>query len=159
MYICTIILKSGTMKTIKIFLLALFATATMNAQELVKVNVPMSYTEGLLKVYPKATNIEWERSNDNYKVQFVDGNLEHTIHFNKNGDKVRLEAEMVKTTIPAVLEAAIEKDYADYTIDSVHSVVKNGVTSYEVVLQKKDWVEEIYLRFSEGGEVLGSNKY
>ena len=46
----------------------------------------------------------------------------------KNGDKVRVEAEMVKTTIPTVLAAAIEKDYADYTIESVHSVVKNGVT-------------------------------
>lgn len=31
------------------------------------------------------------------KVKFVDGQLEYIIHLNKNGDKVRVEAEMVTT--------------------------------------------------------------
>lgn len=147
------------MKTLKIALLALFATVTMNAQELVKVNVPMSYTEGLLKIYPKATDIKWERYNENYKVEFVDGELNHTIHFNKDGDKVRIEAEMVSGKLPVVLTEAIERDYKDYSIHSVHSVVRNGVTTYDVILNKRDWVEEIALRFSEDGKVLGMNKY
>lgn len=151
------------MKTFRITLLALIVSVGLNAQEnlpeLVKVNVPMSYTEGLLKVYPKATDIHWERLNDNYKVEFVDGQLEHTIHFNKNGDRVRIEAEMVKAKIPVALAEAIKRDFEGYAIDSVHSIEKHGVTTYEVILQKKDWVEEIALRYSADGKVLGMNKY
>ncbi len=147
------------MKTFKLAILALFATATMNAQNMVKTQVPASYTEGLLKVYPKATDIKWERVNDNYRVEFENGDLEHIIHFNKDGEKVRIEAEMVTTTIPIALADAIRKDYSDYSIDSVHSVIKNGITTYEVILHKKDWVEEISLRYSEDGKVLGMNKY
>lgn len=147
------------MKTIKIALLALFATATMNAQNTVQKNVPQSFTEGLLKIHPKATDIAWDRMDDNYKVEFKDGALEHTIYFNKEGDKVRVEAEIVKTELPIALAEAIKKDYGTYFIDSVRSVTKNDVTTYEVVLQKRDWVEEITLRYSVSGDVLSVTKY
>jgi hypothetical protein len=147
------------MKTLKIAFVALFATLTMNAQVAVESQVPQSFTEGLLKVYPNAINIEWERSNDNYKVEFINGDLEHTIHFNKKGDRLRVEAEMVKTKLPIALSDAIKKDYSDYSIDSVHSITKNEITTYKVVLHKRDWVEEIILRYSVSGEVLGVNTY
>lgn len=150
------------MKTIATVVLALFATITMNSQELEplkKVNVPMSYTEGLLKEYPNAKDIKWDRLNDNYKVSFEDGELERTIHFNKQGDKVRIDSEMVTTKLPVTLSDAIKKDYSDYYIDSVHSITKNGVTTYEVVLHKKDWVEEIILRYNSSGEVLRESKF
>lgn len=147
------------MKILKIVMLALFATVTMNAQNVVENHVPNNFTEGLLKVYPKAADIEWERINDNYKVQFIDGNLEHIVHFNKKGDRVRIEAKMVKTELPITLADAINKDYSDYIIDSVTSITKNDVTTYEVVLQKRDWVEEISLRYNISGKVLSVNKY
>lgn len=147
------------MKTIRIALLALFATVTMNAQEIVESQVPKSFTEGLLEVYPNATQIEWERNNDNYKVEFEDGDLEHTVHFNKQGDRIRVEAEMVKTRLPIALSDAIKKDYSDYIIDSVHSVTKNDITTYKVVLHNRNWLEEIVLRYDVSGEVLGENKY
>lgn len=147
------------MKTLGITLFALFAFFTMNAQEVVKTQVPQSYTVGLLKIYPEATDIVWERNNDNYKVEFKVGELERTVHFNKNGDTVRVEAEIVEAKIPVALAEAIKKDYSDYVIDSVHSITKNGTTTYEVILQNKDWVEEISLRYSDSGEVLGMNKY
>lgn len=147
------------MKILKITLLALFVTTIMTAQKVVKTEVPVSFTEGLLKAYPTATDIKWERNNDNYKVEFEVGDLERTIHFNKNGDTIRIESEMVKTALPEVLAKAIQKDYSDYTLESVHSITKNNITTYDVVLHKKDWVEEITLRYSEAGEILGSQKY
>ena len=147
------------MKTLKLAMLAIFATLTMNAQNVVEGQVPANFTEGLLKVYPNATHIVWQRSNDNYKVQFMDGDLGHTVHFNKQGHRVRVEARMVTTKLPAVIAEDLNKNYADYNIDSVHSIIKNDITTYKVVLQKKDWVEEITLVYSGCGEVLGVNKY
>lgn len=147
------------MKTLKIAMLAIFATLTMNAQNVVESQVPANFTEGLLKVYPNATHVIWERNNDNYKVEFKSGDLGHTIHFNKQGDKVRVEARMITTNLPAVIVEDLNKNYGDYNIDSVHSIIKNDVTTYKVVLQKKDWVEEITLLYSGSGEVLGVNKH
>lgn len=147
------------MKTLKIALLAIFATASINAQSLVETQVPKNFTEGLLKVYPNAKDIEWERSNDNYKVEFKVGDLDRTVHFNKTGDRVRVEAEMVKTELPAALVEAIKKDYSDFILESVYSITKNNITTYKVMLQKRDWVEEIMLRYSVSGEVLGVDKY
>lgn len=96
---------------------------------------------------------------DNYKVQFTEGNLKHSVHFNKNEDRVRVEAKMVKTELAIVLVDAVKKDYSNYAIDSVTSIAKNDVTTYEVVLQKSDWVEEISLRYSISANVLNVNKY
>ncbi len=147
------------MKTIKIALLAIFVTVTMNAQTIVATEVPANFTEGLLKVYPNATDIKWERNNDNYKVEFRDGQLGHMVHFNKQGDRIRVEAKMITTELPEMIAQDLKKNYSDYNIDSVHSIIKNDRTTYKVVLQKKDWVEEITLVYSGSGEVLGVNKY
>ena len=147
------------MRTIKIAMLALFATFSMNAQTITESQVPSNFTEGLLKVYPNATNITWERSNDNYKVEFKDGDLDHTVHFNKQGDRVRIEARIINTKLPEMIAEDLKKNYPDYNIDSVHSITKNEITTYKIVLQKKDWIEEITLVYSGSGEILGVNKY
>ena len=147
------------MKTLKIAILAVFATISMNAQTIVESQVPANFTEGLLKVYPNATNIIWLRSNDNYKVEFRDGELAHTVHFNKQGDRVRVEASMIKTELPVVIAEDIKKNYSTYIIDSVRSITRNEITTYKVVLHKIDWIEEITLVYSGSGEVLGVNKY
>lgn len=147
------------MRTLKIAMLAVFATVTMNAQDIVESQVPSNFTEGLLKVYPGATNIIWQRSNDNYKVEFKDGNLAHTIHFNKQGDRVRVEARIINTELPAIIAEDINKNYSGYIIDSVYSITRNDITTYKVILHKKDWIEEIALVYTGSGEILGENKY
>ncbi|TYB80360.1 hypothetical protein ES676_01455 [Bizionia saleffrena] len=146
------------MKTLQIITFALFATATLTAQDLIKTEVPTSFTEGLLKEYPNAKNIEWERSDNNFKVEFDVDRMERKVFFNKDGDKVKIEAEMIKTKLPIVLIESIKKHYADYRIDSVRSFTKNGITTYKVDLERAGWTEEITLTYSEAGKVLGINK-
>lgn len=147
------------MKTLKIAVFAVFASLTMNAQNIEESQVPANFTEGLLKVYPNATDVVWLRSNDNYKVEFKDGELAHTVHFNKQGDRVRVEARIIKTELPTVIVEDLKKNYSDYNIDSVLTITRNDITTYKVVLHKKDWIEEITLVYSGTGEVLGVNKY
>ena len=147
------------MKIFKILMLSLFISTVMNAQEVVKTEVPTSFTEGLLKAYPNATAIKWQRNNNDYKVEFEVGDLQRTVHFNKDGEQIRIEAEMVTTSLPKVLSDAINKDYSDFNMESVYSITKHGITTYKVTLQRRDWLEEIILRYSEEGEKLGENKY
>ena len=144
------------MKKIKFLVVFLFVSVMVNAQEVIHTQVPSTFTEGLLQAYPDAKDIEWERSNNDYKVTFKSGLLERKIYFNRNGDQVKIEAEMSKTTLPTKLANAIRKDYAGYKIDSVHSIYKNGITTYEVVLVKEGWVQEVELTYSEAGNLLDS---
>ncbi|EGV42493.1 hypothetical protein BZARG_2251 [Bizionia argentinensis JUB59] len=142
-----------TLKAITVGIILLF-TGTMNAQDLKKTDVPQSFTKSLLEVYPEAKDIIWERSNEDYKVKFKNNLLEHKIYFNKQGDRVKVEAEIVKANLPKPLVEALKRDYSDYRIDSAKSMFQNGVTTYEVEVSKSGWTEEIELTYSEAGTVL-----
>lgn len=145
------------MKNLKIIALALFVTAAIQAQDLTESQVPENFTAGLLKEYPTATDIEWERKGTDYKVEFDVGKMEHEIWFNKDGDVVKVEKEITRSEIPAALLAVIGKDYPEYKIDSVESTMKNGVTTYEIELEK-DWNESLKVTFSTSGKVLNIKK-
>lgn len=145
------------MKNLKFIAIALFATAAIHAQDLTESQVPESFTAGLLKAYPNATDIEWERSGNDYKVEFDVGRMEHEIWFNKDGDTVKIEKELTRSEIPSALLQVIGKDYPDYKIDSVESTLKNGVTTYEIELEK-GWDEDLKVIFSQEGKVLSVKK-
>lgn len=145
------------MKNLKIIALALFVTAAIQAQDLTESQLLENFTAGLLKEYPTATDIEWERKGTDYKVEFDVGKMEHEIWFNKDGDVVKVEKEITRSEIPAALLAVIGKDYPEYKIDSVESTMKNGVTTYEIELEK-DWNESLKVTFSTSGKVLNIKK-
>ncbi|MBZ0327106.1 MAG: PepSY-like domain-containing protein [Altibacter sp.] len=145
------------MKNLFVIALAILASVAMYGQDLKTTEVPSTFTEGLLKVYPNATDIEWERNGNDYKVEFDSGKMEHEIWFNKTGDMVRVQKDITKKELPTALAEIIKRDYADYTIDDVESIFKDGVTTYIVELEK-GWFEAIRITFSTTGKVLNISK-
>ncbi|MBQ0786260.1 MAG: PepSY-like domain-containing protein [Oceanihabitans sp.] len=145
------------MKNLKLLVFVLFATATLSAQELTKTAVPQSFTEGLLKEYPKAENIEWKRNGNDFKVTFDVGNMEREVWFNREGTKVRVEKEITHVELPSALVNLLKTQYADYRVDAVESNEKEGVTTYKVELEK-GWNEEIEITFTSTGKVLNIYK-
>jgi uncharacterized membrane protein YkoI len=145
------------MKKIRIAVIALIATTTMSAQDLKTSEVPPSFTEGLLKKYPNAKDIEWERDGMDYKVEFEVGRMEHEIWFNKDGETVRIEKDITRSMMPQGLINIINRDYAGYKIDSVESTEKNGQTTYEVELEK-GWNEQLIITYTKEGKVLNISK-
>ncbi|MFC4689915.1 PepSY-like domain-containing protein [Dokdonia genika] len=101
--------------------------------------------------------MEWERSGTDYKVEFEVNGLEREIWFNKEGDTVRTELEIVRTELPTELAQFIKRDYPDYSIDEVKSTFRDGVTTYEVELEK-GWFDEVVIRYSAAGKVLSISK-
>lgn len=145
------------MRNLKLVVLALFATATLSAQELTKTEVPQSFTEGLLKEYPKAHDIEWKKNGNDFKVEFEVGRMVHEVWFNREGTKVRVEKEITHTELPSALVNLLNNQYAEYIIDSAESKEKNGVTTYKVELEK-GLNEEIEITFTTTGKVLNIYK-
>lgn len=131
----------------------LFVTTTLIGQDLTKTKVPQSFKDELLKEYPKAKDIEWKRNGNDFKVEFEVGKMDHEIWFNKEGKKVRVEKEITTVELPPALATLLKNQYADYTIDSVDAIEKNGVKTYKVELEK-GWDKEIEITFTTTGKVL-----
>ncbi|MCG2461174.1 PepSY-like domain-containing protein [Flavobacteriaceae bacterium F89] len=145
------------MEKLRMALIALIVTVTMNAQDLKTSEVPASFTEGLLKKYPTATNIEWKKNNTDYKVEFEVGRMEYEIWFNKDGGTLLVEKEITRSLMPKGLIDIINKDYADYRIDAVEAIEKNGQTTYKVELEKS-WDQQLIITYTKAGKVLNISK-
>lgn len=147
------------MKTIKTIAasLILLLTLSLNAQDLKTTIVPQSFTEGLLKEYPNAKEIEWKKNGTDFKVEFEVNQLDHEIWFNKDGLKVRLEQHVVKTTLPKNIADVIKRDYPGFSIDSVKKTEKDGVITYEVEIEK-GWELNQKIGFTLTGKVLSVTK-
>lgn len=137
--------------------MALLLAVAMNAQDLKTSEVPKSFTEGLLKVYPNATDIEWEKNGTDYKVEFEVDHMDHEIWFNKDGERVRVEQHVVKSALPKNIADILKTDYADFTIDSVKKTDNAGLITYEVELEKSG-SEDQKILFGLDGEILSRTK-
>ncbi|MDC7999901.1 PepSY-like domain-containing protein [Aequorivita todarodis] len=147
------------MKTFKIITIgmALLLTAAIQAQDISSNEVPQNFTTGLLNVYPTATDIEWEKRGTDYKVNFDVGRMEHKIWFNKYGDMVKVEKHITISQMPANLKEIIKRDYPNYKIESVESIEKDGITTFEVELDKS-WNESLRITYSSNGQILKAMK-
>ncbi len=141
------------MKKLALLIFAVVASVALNAQELKSSEVPQSFTEGLLKVYPTATDIKWDKRGTDYKVKFNVGSLGHEIWFNREGKMVKVDRNITQAEIPVKVMEIIKRDYPDYKIDSVESVEKDGRVSYVIELEKS-WNESILITFNTQGQII-----
>jgi len=144
------------MKTLKITAIALFATAMMNAQDLRMKEVPSNLKSNFQKTYNNATDVEWEKDNLNYKVEFDVNDMEHEIWYNTQGEVLKSEMEITDKELPNAISKTIKTKYSDYKIDSIEVTERNGEKTYEVELEKNWWSNEMNVVFDANGKILSS---
>lgn len=145
------------MKKIKVLIFVMLASISIHAQDMKSSDVPKSFTEGLLKAYPAAQNIKWDKRGMDYKVKFDVGSAQHEIWFNKNSEMVKVEKNVTRSEIPTNLMKVIKRDYPNYRIDSVESVEKDGEVTFVVELEK-GWNESLRITFNTNGQILRALK-
>lgn len=143
------------MKNLKIAALAIFATATMSAQDLKTSDVPSTLANNFQKSYATATEVEWEMDGDNYKVEFDVNKMEHEIWYSKDGTVVKTESEISESELPGAIASVIKNKYAGYKVDSIEMTESNGQKQYEVELEK-GWTNEVKVVFDATGKVVSS---
>lgn len=140
------------MRTLKILTIALFATGVTMAQDLKLTDVPTSLSNAFNKEYAKATDVEWEKKMDNYKVEFDLNRHDHEVWYNASGVVIKKEIEMSETDLPQAIRDAIKSNYAGYRVDDIEMIWQNNATSYEVELEKGQ--DETQVTFDSNGKVL-----
>lgn len=142
-------------KAIQLIAIFLFSTATIFAQDVPESQVPSVIVNNFKKEFPKATDIEWERQGDQYKVEFEIGwDIDYDAWYNASGELIRYIMEISTSEIPEAVQTAIRNEYPGYRIDDAEKITENGVETYKVEVEKGK--EEIDLVFSKDGKLLYS---
>ena len=140
------------MKTLNILILFLFATSLSFAQDLNTSEVPELVKNAFTKEYTQATDIEWERDMDNFKVEFDMGRMEHEIWYTPSGDVIKKEQDISEAELPQVIRDIIKSKYSGYRIDDVEMTWQDNATTYEVEVEKGK--EEWKIVFDSEGKII-----
>lgn len=141
------------MKKLKVTVLSVFATVTLYAQDIKVQEVPSEVSSVFTQSYAKASDVEWEKSGDLFKVEFEINNMDHDIWYDGNGKMIKSKIEILEKDLPANIASAVKNKYADYKIDSIEVHQENSVTTYEVEIEKA-WSEERTLMLDSSGNIL-----
>lgn len=140
------------MKSLKVAALALFATATLSAQDLKMSEVPSNLMSNFEKEYSNASDIEWEKEMDYFKVEFDVNRMEHEIWYDASGKIAKMEKEINETDLPQAIKSKINNSYASFKIDDIEMMEENGKITFEIELE--DGRKEKTVIFDESGSVL-----
>ena len=134
------------MKKALILLGASVTTISACSQHVKSGEVPSVVQNTVARLFASATNIDWEKKQGAFEAEFRIGKAEHTVYISDDGGLLMIKKEMPTDSLPAQVAATIKRDYADYSIDEVELLEKDGIQYYEVELEKKQAkdVEVVY---------------
>lgn len=145
------------MKSLKILAIVFFVGGFANAQDLNSADVPANLKNTFSKKYPIATDIEWKKELDHYKVEFEINRHDHEIWYNAAGNTIKKEQEITEAEIPQAIRAVIKSKYAGYRVDDAEIVWKNKTKTYEVELEKGQ--DEKHVIFDDKAKVLSERDH
>lgn len=139
-------------------LLLLFNILTLGAQDLSKKEVPSVILNNFQNSFPKASDIEWEKKGDHYKVDFEIGfrNNDHTAWYNSEGELLHHKEEISRRDLPEAVYSVIKENYKWYIIKDIERITKNREITYKVEL--KSIREEWDIVFDEAGEIINKRR-
>lgn len=132
-----------------------FSTA-INAQEITQSQLPPLIVRNFQAAFPGASDIEWKRDGENYKVEFELGVFmltnDHDVWFDKTGSIVKHKEEISKNGLPQNVLTKIKNDFTGYRIEDPKKITEGHTVIYEMELKKQrsEWKVVI----DENGNIL-----
>lgn len=140
------------MKTMKIFMLLALVSFAANAQDLSNSEVPNEVKSAFDKAYSGASDVEWEKSADNFNVEFDLDRMDYEIWYSAAGKVLKMEQEVKENDLPASVKNALKSNYSGFKIEDAEMRKEGNTTTYKVELDKGN--EEKDVLFDEAGKVI-----
>ena len=102
---------------------------------------PPSLSEKFNKDFPKARDVDWEKSGVLYEVDFEIGwigKTDYKAYYDLEGNLVMYREEISNSSLPAIVKNAALTKYPNYRIDDIDKIVAGKDTLYKVSLEKGD---------------------
>ena len=139
------------MKILKMSLVFLFASVAVQAQDLRMSDVPANLTTAFNKEFANATDVEWEKDMENYKVEFEIDRMDYDVWYSSIG-----QVEISSSQLPSAVSNVIKKNYADFSIDDVDMIKTGNKVIYEIDLET--FTKELEITIDKNGKVLSERK-
>lgn len=129
----------------KLILSALFcavAIGTIKAQDIKSSNVPAVVKEALMKKYPKAGKVTWEKEKGNYEANWGGKSGEDmSVLFTPGGEFVEQVVAIAPSALPAKVARYVKEHYKGVHIKEAGKVTNaDGSTNYEAEINGKDLI-------------------
>jgi len=143
--------KGNIMKKLLLVMVIVVYSVSINAQE---IKVPVKVKDTFTKIYPKATNVKWEKESKNeYEVNFKNGNDEISVVLDKEGNLRETETEIEINNLPEKVLQYVKEKYSDHKITEAAKIVDNkGKTTFEAQITKGKSKKDLI--FTEDGQLL-----
>lgn len=125
-----------------IFVLAgLMISLVASAQKLKESEVPSLVKEAFQKSYKDPKDVEWEKEDANYEVEFETGKTDQSVVYDTNGNVLETEIEINVAELPSAAKDYMAKNYKEAKIKEVKKITQSaGAINYEVEIKGKDIV-------------------
>lgn len=142
------------MKKFTFILILLISTGLLSsAQKLTKKDLPVKVQASFNRLYPKTSNVKWEKENADYEASFIFNSKKTSAVIDANGNLVEKEEEISITMMPKSAIGYFRKNYPKEKIKETSKIVDNkGVITYEISLKKTD------LLFDDKGNFIKKTK-
>ncbi len=134
---------------ILIFVLSMSVSAQKEAKAM---KTPKSVTDAFAKLYPKATDVKWEKEGDEeFEANFKDNGTEISVVMDDDGKLQETETVISISDLPKSVAPYIEKKYAGYTVIGAAKIVNaKGTVTYEAEIKKEEIKKEVI--FNQNGK-------
>jgi hypothetical protein len=126
------------MKQLFTLTLAVLLGLTAQAQKLTDDKVPAAVKSALIKRFPAAKQVAWEKEDAQaYEAKFTVGDNKQSANFDENGTWLSTETNIKKTDIPAAIQSSLAKNFAGYDIGDPEKVESPEGVLYKMKLKKE----------------------
>jgi hypothetical protein len=134
--------------------LVLLSINVFAQKEMKEVKVPKSVSTAFTKLYPKATEVKWEKEGDEeFEANFKNNSVEISVVIDDNGKLMETETVVQVSDLPASVAPYIAKKYAGYTLSRAAKIVDaKGNITFEAEITKGEVKKE--LMFGKNGKLV-----
>ncbi len=133
-----------------ILLSAVLAISCIKAQKISEKDVPAIVQSALLKQYPNAKKVKWEKENANYEAGFKYNGTENSVLIDNSGNIVETEVVIGIDELPVQIRDYVSKNYPGQKIKEAAKITDaHGIITYEAEIKGRDLIFDIsgnYLR-------------
>jgi len=120
------------------------------------VAVPEPAAKTISTGYPAASELKWTEKNGRYKADFKVGKTDHKVWMDGTGAVLKHEYEIKKAELPKLIQEAVLKDFAGYTIGDCEKTEEKNVATYKVELKNAQGKKKV--DFTSEGKVIEKKK-
>lgn len=131
------------MKTLSIIAALLLGVGYVNAQEKKEkeIAVPATTKAALLKQFPNAKDLEWEKKGDVFEAEFELNKEEAHALIDASGKIIKSEVEMDVVQLPKAIADYVTKNLDGKRVKEASKITdENGAVTYEVEVGRKEYI-------------------